>query len=60
MGMLCEMFDHKWKYNFTSMPNKRICCRCKIREALNLRTLEWSEKFTDKRSDEELIKKWHL
>ena len=26
--IICNTFGHKWKYNFTWMPNKRICIRC--------------------------------
>jgi hypothetical protein len=50
--------NHKWKYNFPSLPNRRICKRCRKKEKLNLRTLEWTDTFVDTRSDEVLIKKW--
>ena len=28
------------------------------KEQLNLRTLEWTETFIDKRTDKELVKQW--
>ena len=53
------MKGHKWKYNFPTLPNKRICSRCKEKETLDLKSLEWgSPSFQDERSDNELIKKW--
>jgi len=59
--IICRIFGHKWKYNFPSQPNKAICCRCKIKAKLNLRTLEWGnvDSFEgEKRSDVELCNKW--
>ena len=50
--------SHRWKYNFPSMPNKRICENCQRKEKLNLHTLEWTDYFTDKRTNLELIKDW--
>ena len=61
MNIICYLFGHKWKYNFPSIANKVICSRCKTKEHLNLFTLEWEsvESFeNEKRTDEELIKKW--
>ena len=29
---LCKWFGHKWRYNFTWMPNKRKCTRCGLEE----------------------------
>lgn len=55
----CILTDCDWRYNFPSIPNKRICKKCKTREALNLVTLEWTNVFFDSRSDDELINKWH-
>lgn len=54
----CILFDHRFKYNFPSLPNKRICVNCYKKEGLNLKTLEWSETFNDERTDDELINKW--
>jgi hypothetical protein len=56
--IICYILGHKWKYNFPSIPNKRVCKRCKKREGLNGYNLEWSETFIDNRTDDELIKKW--
>jgi hypothetical protein len=58
MNIFCNIFGHKWRYNFTVIPNKRICKRCKEKQKLNLHTLEWDGTFTDKRSDDVLIKNW--
>lgn len=55
----CEkLLGHNWKYNFPSMPNKRICKWCGKREQLNLITLKWFDGFKDDRSNDELIGKW--
>ena len=32
MKLICRLFGHKWKYNFTLIPNKRICKRCGEKE----------------------------
>lgn len=58
MKIFCKIIGHSWRYNFPTMPNKRICVRCKIREKLNLRTLQWTDTFEDTRTDQELINKW--
>ena len=52
--------SHDWKYNFPSLPNKRICVKCKVKHKLDLVELEWYETSfkTDGRTDEELIKAW--
>lgn len=50
--------DHDWLYNFPSIPDKRICERCKKRESMTFKTLEWDSTFNDPRSDEELINRW--
>ena len=50
--------NHVWKYNFSTMPNKRICVICSEKEAVNKDLTEWSETFTDKRSNQELKEKW--
>lgn len=60
-NIICYIFNHKWKFNFKSLPNKAICSRCKIKAELNLYTLEWEsiDKFEgEKRSDEELCRTW--
>lgn len=56
--MFCKYLGHRWRFNFPTLPNKRICKRCKEKQQLVLKTLEWSDKFTDSRTDDELIKKW--
>ncbi len=52
--------NHEWRYNFPSIPNKRICTKCKVKHKLDLEELEWYETSfkTEGRSDEELIKDW--
>lgn len=61
--IICGMIDHDWRYNFVSLPNKRICTRCKRREHWKIGTIPqiWIEGFPqeDKRSDAVLIEKWH-
>ncbi len=54
----CMTVGHDWLYNFMSIPNKRICSCCKLRQHRNLDTLRWIDGFKDERTDEELIKKW--
>jgi hypothetical protein len=56
--MKCKFIHHQWRYNFPSIPNKRICKNCYKKEKLNLRTLEWTDTFIDKRTDTELVKQW--
>jgi hypothetical protein len=58
---ICWLAGHEWKYNFPSLPNKRICRCCKSKQKMNLKTLEWYDvkKFPfDVRDDEEIIRKW--
>lgn len=64
MGLLCYILGHDWRHNFVSMPNKRICTKCKTKHALDLSTLKWlepanGERFSLNRSDETLIATWH-
>lgn len=59
MSLICKVIGHNWRYNFPNGSNKRICARCKIRQKLDLRMLEWKESnFPDPRTSEELIQKW--
>ncbi|MFE3869513.1 hypothetical protein ACFX5E_15720 [Flavobacterium sp. LS2P90] len=63
MNIICKIWDCKYVYNFSSIPNRAICVRCKRKLELNLRTLEWElvEKFNttyDLGTDDELIKRW--
>jgi len=58
MNLECK---HKLLYNFSTLPNKAICKKCKKKYALNLHKLDWEETLyfeNETRSDEELIKKW--
>jgi hypothetical protein len=58
---ICDFFGHKWKYNFPSVPNKRICARCYIKEKFNIGTLKYNkvDVFSgETRTNKELIKKW--
>ena len=61
--LICDLFWHDWRYNFVSLPNKRICTRCKRREHWKIGTMFpeiWVEGFerVDERSDEVLLDKW--
>lgn len=64
MKLICNFLGHDYRYNFTTMPNRTICARCKRKWELDLKTVYWKEvdKFTfneeDKRSDDDLIKQW--
>lgn len=29
-AIICKILGHRWKYNFTWMPNKATCKRCGI------------------------------
>lgn len=60
--IICELFGHKFLFNFVSMPNKAICKRCGLKAKWDLRHLAWrktNEFQGEKRTDLELIKKWH-
>ncbi len=55
--------NHDFRFNFPSIPNKGICKKCKMKITFNGKDLEWEEnEFTDSagRTDEELIKQWHI
>lgn len=59
--ILCFIFNHKWRYNFPSLPSKAICKRCKAKAKVNLKIMEWEsvDKFEgETRTDQELINKW--
>jgi len=32
MNLLCKIFNHKWKYNFPTLPSRRSCVRCKLKQ----------------------------
>ena len=36
MNLICKILDHDWRYNFPTMPTKRICHRCKIKQKVKL------------------------
>jgi hypothetical protein len=57
--ILCKIFGHVFLYNFSRMPNKRICKRCHKKEMWTKIAFVWDATFKEERSDEELIKKWH-
>jgi hypothetical protein len=57
----CSLTGHKWKYNFSTMPNKTICTKCKTKAMFDLHFLEWNTVKTfegETRTDEELIEQW--
>ena len=62
MNLKCRIFGHKRKYNFSTMPNKCICVRCKTKWKWNLDMhSDWEkvESFKgETRTDQELINKW--
>jgi hypothetical protein len=60
--LICSVFDHDWRFNFPSIPNKCICNRCGTKMELNLVNLEWEEvkSFNPKLgTDDELKGRWH-
>ncbi len=67
--LICWIFGHNFKYNFKSIPNKRICAVCRkkqefrgFKESLKHIRLDWEEvnEFAgEKRKDDDLIRKWH-
>lgn len=58
--ILCLLLGHKYRFNITPHPNRCICKRCHSKwKTFNY--IEWVEVNSfpeDKRTDEELIKKW--
>lgn len=56
--IICKVFGHSFKYNFPSIPNKRICKRCYKKEKWTNKPYVWDGYFTDKRTDKELINQW--
>lgn len=60
--LLCKIFGHKPKYNFTWMPTKAICARCHkkwiAKGSLLNHWIEVDEFDGETRTDEELINKW--
>ena len=48
-----------YKYNFPSVPNKRICTKCFNRQNLDLNTLIWNNGWVGERTNTELIDAWH-
>ena len=59
--IICKIFGCSWRYNFKSIPNKRICHRCNRKERLNLRTLKWMNAFYFNDilgTDDEIKKRW--
>ena len=62
--LICLIFDHKWKYNFSTMPSKCICSRCKEKNMIDFKTIEdykWIKVDSfpnEKRTDNQLIKTW--
>jgi len=61
MNFLCWALGHKWLYNFTWMPNKRICSRCKQKQTSEPFGMKWTDtnNFGSKLgTDEEIIERW--
>jgi len=59
--LLCKIFGHDWRYNFSALSNKRICKICYAKSRLNLNTLFWEDIpifELETRTDKELINKW--
>lgn len=59
--MICFIIGHKWRFNFSSVPNKAICVRCKKKIMYNYKTFAWEKVKmfgNETRTDKELIKKW--
>ena len=56
--IICNILGHAFKYNFQSMPNKRICKRCYKKEMWDKKPFVWDKTFIDARTDNELIGNW--
>ena len=56
--VICRLFGHDFKYNFPSMPNKRICKRCYKKEKWINEPYVWDSTFVDNRSNKEIVSKW--
>jgi hypothetical protein len=56
--VICRFLNHDFRYNFQSMPNKRICKRCHKKEMWTNKPYVWDKTFVDSRSDKELVSKW--
>ena len=63
-NILCKIKGHKLKYNFTNMPDKCICERCKRKWKWNYDPysdwveVEMFDTKVDLGTDEEMIKRW--
>jgi hypothetical protein len=57
-NILCWLLGHDFKYNFPSMPNKRICKRCYKKEKWIKTPYVWNSTFEDTRSNKELASDW--
>ena len=56
--LICKILGHKFLYNFSMLPNKCICARCKEKYELDLSILEWKQvDCFGEESDEILIKR---
>ena len=61
-NVVCRLFGHNWKYNFSSLPNKAICTRCNCKAVLDLKVIEWKSVNNfgkEKRTDKQLAQSWH-
>jgi hypothetical protein len=62
-SLICKIFGHQFRYNFTWMPSKAICKRCHkkwIATGSLLNKWEQVDYFdNDTRSDVELTMKWY-
>jgi len=63
--LICKAFGHKWRYNFSWMPSKCICERCKTKAIFifskKILESDWQnvDSFEgENRTDKELINKW--
>jgi len=60
--MICQLFGHKFRYNFPSLPSRCICQRCNLKMRFDVITLEWKivDNFPETLGTEaELKKRWH-
>lgn len=42
-SLICRWFGHRWRYNFPSIPNRRICKCCHSTQTLDGMSLSWED-----------------
>jgi hypothetical protein len=59
--ILCDIFGHKLRYNFTTLPNKCICKRCGVKwqSRYNGTWIVTTRFSPELGTDKEIKKRWH-